>query len=84
MKWKGLKGWICWLGIREIAGLKHKLLVDYVIVDERLRSWVQNARVYRGTGARFDLYLAYTKVKMRVRWVNERKVADRNEEEVDW
>ena len=52
----------------DYSGSEQKGLIDYVIVDERLRRCVMDARVVRGMVSGSDHYLVMARVKMETEW----------------
>lgn len=67
----------------EGSGREQKSLIDYVVLDESMRIWVQDARVVRGMFEGSDHHAVVVKLKVRMKWVGKKRVAQ-NIERLDW
>ena len=67
----------------EGSSREQKSLIDYVVLDESMRRWVQDARVVRGLFEGSDHRAVVVKMRVKMKWVG-KKVVARNVERVDW
>ena len=57
-------------------------MIDYVVIDEKLRKWVKDARVVRGIFDVSDHYLVVAEMQVEWKWI--KKEVRKTEEAVDW
>ena len=62
---------------------EQKSLIDYVVLDESMRRWVEDARVMKGLFEGSDHCVVVVKMRVRMKWVGKKRVTQ-NLERVDW
>ncbi|XP_039280839.1 uncharacterized protein LOC111056792 [Nilaparvata lugens] len=63
------------------AARGYRSLIDYVIVNKKMSSQVQDTRVYRGSDISSDHYLVASKIQMWTKWRKRKKLTQKEENE---
>lgn len=61
-----------------MSAMTAALLIEYIVMDEKMRKWVREVRVVKGFMDISDQYSVQANLKMEMKWIR------KNEEMVNW